>query len=72
MQEYMKAISLNPNYAKSYYTLAVVLESMKNYEKALENYQKFIDKAPKNLNSFIEKAQTRIDSLQKEQILQKD
>jgi len=72
IQEYMKAISINPNYSKSYYTLAIVLESIKNNEKALENYKKFIDKAPKGLNFFIEKAQIRIDSLQSEQTLQEN
>ena len=72
MQEYRKAIFLNPNYPKSYYALAIVLESIENNEGAVENYQNFIDKAPKSMNEFIEKAQIRIDSLQKKQSLQKN
>jgi tetratricopeptide (TPR) repeat protein len=72
MQEYNNAISINPKFYKSYYALAIILESIGNKEEAAENYQNFIDKAPKSMNEFIEKAQTRIDSLEKEQTLEKN
>jgi tetratricopeptide (TPR) repeat protein len=72
MQEYMEAISIKPNYPMPYYALAIVFESVKNKEAALENYKFFIDKAPKRLNTFIEKAQIRIDTLEREQNLQKN
>jgi tetratricopeptide (TPR) repeat protein len=72
IQEYKKAISLNPNYPKSYYTLAVVSESIGNKENAVKNYRSFIDKAPKSLIEFVEKAQLRTEELEKEKTLQKN
>ena len=69
MQEYQRAISINPKFPNPYYHLATVLESVKNDEGAVENYKNFIDRAPKQLNSFIEKAQSRIEELEKGQIM---
>ena len=72
IREYRRAISINPKFSKPYYTLAVVFESIDNKKEAIENYRSFIDVAPKTLNEFIVKSQARIDSLEKDQTLQKN
>jgi len=71
IQEYKKSISLNLNYPKPYYTLAIVYESIDNKEGAINNYRSFIDKAPNSLNEFAEKAKSRIEELEIEETLQK-
>jgi tetratricopeptide (TPR) repeat protein len=43
IEEYQRAIRLNPGYAEAHYNLADAYEEIPNYDKALEEYQRAID-----------------------------
>ena len=38
-----KAITIDPKYSYAYYALALAYEKEKNYDTAIEHYQKFLE-----------------------------
>ena len=52
IEEFLKAIDLNPDYAKPYNNIGVVYYAKKEYPSAIRNYQKAILKDPENLEGM--------------------
>ena len=61
IEEFLRAIYLNPNYAKPYNNIGVVYYAKKDFPGTIRNYQKAISIDPKNLAV----AYKRIDQLEK-------
>jgi tetratricopeptide (TPR) repeat protein len=48
IQNYKKAIEINPKYDRAYYNLALALYQQGKLEEAIQNYKKAIEINPKN------------------------
>ena len=67
IEEFLRAIYLNPTYAKPYNNIGVVYYAKKDFPGAIRNYQKAISIDPKNLEALnnLAVAFKRIDQLEK-------
>ena len=52
MEDYNKAINLNPNDAGFYYNRGILYHDMEKYENAMEDYNKAINLNPNFANSY--------------------
>ena len=58
IENFSKAISLNPNFKKAYYNRGFAKFDSKNYSGAIEDYNKTLSLNPKNLDALYGKAQS--------------
>jgi tetratricopeptide (TPR) repeat protein len=52
MEDYNKAIELDPNYADAYYNRGLAHYDLKEYERAIEDYNKAIELDPNYVNAY--------------------
>lgn len=56
VEEFSKAIGLNPNYAIAYYNRAIAYENIKKCTKAIEDYTRVIQLNPEYKNAYLNRA----------------
>jgi tetratricopeptide (TPR) repeat protein len=53
MQDFVKAIEIQPNYIESYYNRGLACNSLGNYRQAIEDFDKTIERIPGNPDPYI-------------------
>lgn len=70
ISEFEETIEINPDFPEAYMTLALAYENKGEKEKAIENYEKFVDLAARNMSRYknlVSDAKSRIENLEKGQ-----
>jgi Tfp pilus assembly protein PilF len=62
IQEFSRAIQLNPNYEMAYFMRAVTYEELREYLKALQDYDRTIEIDPKDADNYYVRAVHKIES----------
>jgi len=65
LQDYNKAIELNPNYALAYYNRGVAKDKLKDYRRALQDYNKAIELNPNYALAYYNRGGAKIRLEQK-------
>jgi len=67
IQDYNKAIELNPNYARAYYNRGATKGKLGEYRGAIQDYNKAIELNPNYVNAYINRGLAKINIGQKDE-----
>lgn len=62
VQEFIKAVKLNPEYSLSYYSLGLAYDKLQKYSDSLASYEKFVQMTPDD-NKYTQYAKSRINTI---------